>query len=379
MAEGRLQDKSVIRHRQAGGIRRVNLARPGERTSWRNLPEKSAVHSFLQGSLCVRSNRIFFAQEFHCSTIIQIPIRDACEDFPMSLFSCHPCRSLAVLCAAVLLAGLALCQSDNKQKELPGTVKVDLGGGVTMEFVRIKAGKFRMGSPKSERYRGPDEEQHEVEITRDFYLGQYAVTQQQYEALMGTNPSWYSAKGEGKERVQGLATSCFPVENVSWEDAVRYCAKLTEKHGKGGRKFRLPTEAEWEYACRAGTETPFSFGASCNGTEANCGGDDPYGTSVKGPNLGRPCAVGSYRPNAWGLYDMHGNVWQWCQDWYGPYGDLGNKDPLRTDKIKDEGDRVVRGGCWMHEARCCRAAYRAMLLPRYRDSSVGFRVAFRLD
>jgi formylglycine-generating enzyme required for sulfatase activity len=265
-----------------------------------------------------------------------------------------------------------------KQEELSKTVAVDLGGGVTMEFLRIKAGKFLMGSPLGEKDRSDDEAQHEVEITRDFYLGKYTVTQQQYEALMGTNPSYFSAKGGGKEKVQGMDTSCFPVESVSWEDAVRYCDKLTEKYGRGGRKFRLPTEAEWEYACRGGTKTPYSFGSSCNGTEANCDGSNPYGTSTKGRYLERTCAVGSYRPNAWGLYDMHGNVWQWCQDWYGPYGDLGTKDPLKGE-IKYQGYRVMRSGPWNSDARRCRAATRNWDSPENRSYDVGFRAAFRLD
>jgi formylglycine-generating enzyme required for sulfatase activity len=282
-----------------------------------------------------------------------------------------------------------------KQEDLSKTVTVDLGGGVTMDFVRIKAGKFRMGSPKSERDDvlkqfeeavKPDldceQPVHEVEITRDFYLGKYAVTPQQYEALMGTNPSVSLAKDLKK-----VDTSRFPVENVSWEDAVRYCDKLTEKYGNGGRKFRLPTEAEWEYACRGGTQTPFSFGSSCNGTEANCDGRFPFGTSAKGPYLGGTCAVGSYQPNAWGLYDMHGNVLQWCQDWYDK--DYYAKSPKRDPQGPNSGkDRVLRGGSWECNAEGCRAASRLWCppgpidywtVPRVCLGGRGFRAAFRLD
>jgi formylglycine-generating enzyme required for sulfatase activity len=142
----------------------------------------------------------------------------------------------------------------------------------------------------------------------------------------------------------------------------------------------LPTEAEWEYACRAGTKTAFFFGDTFNGEQANFDVDYPFdATKRKGPLLQRTCAVGLYRPNSWDLYDVHGNVWQWCQDWYGPYDDLGKKDPLRIDKIKGKEYRVMRGGSYRYPARNCRAANRAYCAPGYRDRDVGFRVAFRLD
>ena len=245
--------------------------------------------------------------------------------------------------------------------------EVDLGGGVTMEFVLIPPGKFQMGSPKNEKDRSDDEEQHEVEITRAFYLGKYEVTQEQYEK---------SADGLGKERVKDVGTGRFPVEGVSWEEAVSFCRKLTDRDQK--RRFRLPSEAEWEYACRAGTETPFHFGLSLNGDEANCNGNKPYGTDEKGPYLGRTRLVGSYAANAFGLCDMHGNVWEWCQDYYGPYKGLELKDPLRTEKV-DEIARVLRGGSWGRDARNCRAANRRRLAPGLRNNYYGFRVAFRLD
>jgi serine/threonine protein kinase/formylglycine-generating enzyme required for sulfatase activity len=263
-------------------------------------------------------------------------------------------------------------------KELPETETVDLGGGMTMEFVRIPPGTFLMGSPQGEPYRQEDEWQHEVEITRAFSLGKYAVTQQQYEALMGTNPSGFSARAGGKERVQGLDTSRFPVEYVSWDDAVLYCTKLTEKSGNGRRTFRLPTEAEWEYSCRAGSQTAFSFGAVCNGEQANCDGKFPFGTGRPGPALGRTCAVDSYQPNAWGLYNMHGNVGQWCQDWYNKdyYANSPKKDP----QCQNNGEnRVWRGGYWGSNPGFCRAACRAQFPPSTRYSLVGFRIAISLD
>jgi formylglycine-generating enzyme required for sulfatase activity/tRNA A-37 threonylcarbamoyl transferase component Bud32 len=251
--------------------------------------------------------------------------------------------------------------------------EVDLGGGVTMQFVLIPPGTFTMGSPKEEEGRFNDEMAHEVTITRPFYLGKYVVTQEQYQQLTGSNPSTFGAGGGRKDKVAGLDTARFPVDSVSWEDATACCAKLAEK---AGRKARLPSEAEWEYACRAGTTSPFHFGTALNGSQANCKGTFPYGTQAKGPFLDRTCRVGSYRPNAWGLYDMHGNVCQWCQDWYAKScQDLGGRDPVRVDKGADNA-RVVRGGSWPAPATVCRAACRHTALPANRSFSIlGFRVA----
>jgi formylglycine-generating enzyme required for sulfatase activity len=254
--------------------------------------------------------------------------------------------------------------------------EVDLGGGVTMQFILIPPGTFTMGSPKGEEGSFHDEGAHEVTITRPFYLGRYTVTQEQYQQLTGKNPSWFSSARGRKTKVEGLDTGRFPVEEVSWEDATAFCAKLAEK---SGRKARLPSEAEWEYACRAGTTTPFHFGTALNGTQANCDGTYPYGTQKKGPYLGRTCQVKSYPANAFGLCDMHGNVWQWCQDWYADScADLPGADPIRADKGSHDA-RVQRGGSWIHNARFCRAACRSADAPTSRADHRGFRVAFRLD
>jgi formylglycine-generating enzyme required for sulfatase activity len=258
---------------------------------------------------------------------------------------------------------------------------VDLGGGVKLELVRIPKGKFLMGSPKDEKDRRDDEEQHEVEITHDFYLGKYPVTQEQYQQLMGKNPSYFCAQGDDKDKVKGLETARFPVEGVTWGDAGEFCETLNKRHAKEKGTFRLPTEAEWEYACRGGTTAPYYFGKECNGTQANCNGTEPYGTSEKGPYLKRPSEVGGYArvaPHPWGLCDMHGNVWQWCNDRYdkGYYGKSPNRDPQGPDNGED---RVLRGGSWDGDARDCRAASRDGLAQSYRLSLLGFRVAFRLD
>lgn len=253
----------------------------------------------------------------------------------------------------------------------------DLGDGVKLTLLLIPPGTFEMGS-KDEKERFLDEVPHPVEITQPFYLGKYEVTQEQFaKVAQKAEENYFSATGGGKALVKGLQTKRFPVENVSWEEATRFCTALSQKLG---RKVVLPSEAQWEYACRAGTTTPFHFGPALNGTEANCEGTTPYGTAVKGPNKRRTVEVGSYRgqANAWGLYDMHGNVWEWCQDYYGPYAELPTKDPIRLTRGKEE-SRVSRGGAWDGIAAWCRSAHRDSNLPTYRNLNGGFRVALRID
>ncbi len=264
----------------------------------------------------------------------------------------------------------------------------DLGNGVKLTVVLIPPGTFRMGSPKAEQEyvrknvggvagdRADQEVQHEVEITRPFYLGKCEVTQEQYQQLTGKAPSDFKKDGKSKLEVVGLDTTRFPVENVSWKDAVKCCETLGRKVG---RTVGLPSEAQWEYACRAGTETPFHFGATLNGTEANCAGDTPYGTTTKGGSLQRTCPVGSYPANAWGLQDMHGNVYEWCQDWDGPFTDLPRTDPLRASPVKGRPNRVLRGGAWGSAAHDCRAAARSNGDPVFSSYGVGFRIAVQLD
>ena len=182
-----------------------------------------------------------------------------------------------------------------------GTCKVlslDLGKGVKMEFVRIRAGKFQMGSPDADKDADANKKpRHEVEITKDFYLGKYLVTQEQYKAVMGDNPSCFSASGKKAREVEGLDTRRFPVDSVSWDKAQAFCEKLSER---AHHTVALPTEAQWEYACRAGTETRFSCGDELTKKDANFIG------------LDRTSPVDFYPPNPWGLYDMHGNLWEWC-------------------------------------------------------------------
>jgi len=240
---------------------------------------------------------------------------------------------------------------------------------IGMKLALIPAGEFLMGSPEGE---GDSDEhpQHRVRITKPFYIGVYEVTQGEYERVTGTNPSNF-------KNVAGEDTSRFPVENVSWNRAVEFCRKLSmmPDEKSAGRTYRLPTEAEWEYACRAGTTTPFSFGSALNGCEANCDGDYPYGGADKGPFLQRTTRVGSYQPNAFGLYDMHGNVWEWCADWKDSsyYAQSPLNDPTGSSYFWD---RVLRGGSWSYNASRCRSAYRNGYSPMYRRSNSGFRVVW---
>ncbi len=259
-------------------------------------------------------------------------------------------------------------------------ITIELGNGVKMEFVRIPKGTFKMGSPAGEKGRQEEEFQHEVEISKDFYLGKFPVTQEQYEVIMGKNPSGNSAAGGDKDEVKGMDTRNFPVEQVTWDDAKAFCDKLTQ-HDPQGRKCALPTEAEWEYACRGGKTTVFCWGDECNGTQANCDGRNPYGTQANGPFLGRPTIVGSYERDhlhPWGLCDMHGNVWQWCADWYGKdyYKESRRVDPLGPST--GEG-HVVRGGSYYDRPVNCRCARRSWGFAAHRVANCGFRVVLRLE
>ncbi len=229
---------------------------------------------------------------------------------------------------------------------------------VGMKFIWLAPGSFAMGSPEKEEGRGKDEVPHKVTLTKGIFLGVTTVTQEQWQAVMGNNPSHF--KGEKN----------LPVENVSWDDSQEFCKKLQAKDKK---PYRLPTEAEWEYACRAGTTTPFSFGETLSSDQANFNGEEVYGKGKKGAYRAHTTPVASFPPNAWGLYDMHGNVWQWCQDWYGEYSPKDVVDP--TGASTGEA-RVVRGGARYNSPTFCRCAQRHWYVPSYRGSYVGCRVCF---
>jgi formylglycine-generating enzyme required for sulfatase activity len=256
----------------------------------------------------------------------------------------------------------------------PKAVKV-ITNGLGMKLAYVPAGTSLMGSPASEDGHCEREDpRHEVEIGRGFYMGIYAVTQEEYRAVVGASPSWFSASGKGKDNVAALDTRRLPVEMVSWEDAKVFCQKLSAREGK---HYRLPTEAEWEYACRGGSDEYYVFhsGNPLSSKEANFDGNYPYTGASKGPYLARTTSVGSYAPNRFGLYDMHGNVWQWCQDWYDEsyYVRSPRLDPVNTT----EGFTrlvVMRGGSWSDDAWHCRSAARHGYQKNYRSREIGFRV-----
>ncbi|MDR3333489.1 MAG: formylglycine-generating enzyme family protein [Treponema sp.] len=243
--------------------------------------------------------------------------------------------------------------------------------------MRIQGGTFMMGSPASEASRNSNEVQHQVTVS-SFFMGKYEVTQREYQAVMGTNPSFF--KGDN-----------LPVEKVSWFEAVEYCNARSRKEGltpaytisgsgdsrtvtwnRNVNGYRLPTEAEWEYACRAGTTTPFSTGSNITTNQANYDGNNPYNGNAKGTYREKTTAVDSFAANVWGLYDMHGNVWEWCWDWYGSYSSGAQTDPVGASSGTY---RVLRGGSWYFNGRNLRSAFRDFDTPSARGSDLGFRLA----
>ena len=234
----------------------------------------------------------------------------------------------------------------------------DLGNGIQLEMVMIPSGSFMMGSP--EKGRTQDESpQHEVNVPA-FSMGKYVVTQEQYQQIMGNNPSSF----KGAKR---------PVEQVSWNNAVEFCQKLSEKTG---REYRLPSEAEWEYACRAGTTTPFHFGETITTDLANYDGESTYGDGVEGVYRRETTEVGSFGvANNFGLYDMHGNVWEWCQDsWHSNYKGAPTDGSAWLDNKESSNRKLLRGGSWFSNPRLCRSAYRLYSNRDNHDGIIGFRV-----
>ncbi len=230
---------------------------------------------------------------------------------------------------------------------------LELGRGERLVMLLIPAGTFQMGSPDGEAERGVNEKSHAVEITRPFYMGKFAVTQGQFKTVRGFNRSYFSGPNN-------------PVENVSWFDATIFCDLLS---GRTGKKIQLPTEAQWEYACRAGTATPFYCGATIGTADANYNGTFAYGSGARGDFRKKTLPVGSFKPNAFDLCDMHGNVYEWCRDAYMQnYEKLSAADPFNPTGES----RVVRGGSWYDFPGNCRAACRS----GYNDAYpyVGFRV-----
>ncbi|MBO1066525.1 MULTISPECIES: bifunctional serine/threonine-protein kinase/formylglycine-generating enzyme family protein [Nostocales] len=249
----------------------------------------------------------------------------------------------------------------NQRKESAKYFTEDLGNGVTLEMVEIPGGTFIMGSPTSEENSSSSESpQHQVTVP-SFYMGKYELTQAQYQAIIGTNPSRFGFKGKNR-----------PVEGVSWNNAVEFCKKLSQKTGKN---YRLPSEAEWEYACRAGTITPFYFGESITPDLVNYNGNYTYASAPKGKDRQQTTDVGTFPPNSFGLYDMHGNVWEWCQDDYKNNYINAPTDGSALTSSSWSG-KMLRGGSWLNRLGYCRSAYRYNLNPflGINNGDIGFRV-----
>ncbi|HEV3417651.1 MAG TPA: formylglycine-generating enzyme family protein [Pirellulales bacterium] len=330
---------------------------------------------------------------------------------------------VALLCVAAFVAlavtlPTALAPDANRFKDGPGLLKapfdksaatskqaewarylhqaIEERNPIGMTLVLVPPGEFVMGSPESEKdsegYHKANEVQHRVRITRPFYLGAYPVRVRDFRKFVDESHYKTESERDGKGgwgmvngRMQQDPTINWrnpgfeqtdesPVVEVSWNDAIAFCDWLTSKEAKN---YRLPTEAEWEYACRAGTTTAYSFGDSCNGTQANCNGFFPFGTDVKGPYLKRTSKVGSYTPNQFGLFDMHGNVCEFCSDWYEHY--YHKVSPVDDPPGPPSGlGRITRNGSWFHPAVACRSADRGGGEPTRSGLDTGLRVVREL-
>jgi formylglycine-generating enzyme required for sulfatase activity len=225
-----------------------------------------------------------------------------------------------------------------------------------------------MGSPRNESERRPDEDQVEVTLTKGFWMAKFEATQGQWKRIVGKLPGPPTAQLPEEDEL--------PVGNINFAETEAFCRMLTDAARQSGElpktwEFRLPTEAQWEYACRAGTKTATAFGDKLSSKQANSKGT-PYNGAETGPSLGRATKVGSYPANPWGLHDMHGNTFEWCRDWYRP------KLPGGTDPdlyLATASSRVRRGGCWMDEGWPCRSACRLRFEPERRYDHIGFRIA----
>jgi len=262
-------------------------------------------------------------------------------------------------CVLLILAmiGNAGAQTPTGSAKAGDAATVNLGGTVMLDLVWVPAGGFLMGSPETEVGRDKNEgPQHEVTHRKGFWMGRHLVTQNQWESVMGANPSHFK-------------WAMLPVETVSWNDCQEFLQKLNTKYAVAKFEFRLPTEAQWEYACRAGTTTPFYFGNDLDSSMANIDGERPYGNGAKGENRKTTTPVGTFKANAWGLDDMHGNLGQWCLD-----GINGYRKEAVIDPINPPGHPVLRGGSWAEDSVKCRSAKRWRDPVATKKDKIGFRV-----
>lgn len=262
--------------------------------------------------------------------------------------------------SVVLLAGDP--QSGEQASRLP-----TLTNSVGIELVELPTGSFLRGGSKSDPDAGEDEfPATEVRIEKSLWFGKYEITQTQFSRVVGHNPAWFGPNGPARGLVGDHSTENWPVDNASWRDAVEFCRRLSSlpAEKQAGRVYRLPTETEWEYACRAGTKSRFAVGDELHESEARFGDISPQG---------HPVAVGSFPPNPWGLCDMHGNVWEWCSDRYSPeaYQSRPQED---AGEIPGSTARVVRGGDWRATAPFCRSSNRDLTRESRRDVGNGFRI-----
>jgi Uncharacterized conserved protein len=265
---------------------------------------------------------------------------------------------LIILVILVILAPVVI-----NAEEQRSDMKIFVSKTIDAKFVLIPAGKFIMGCPDEEKGFGEekiDEKQHEVTITKPFYMQTTAVTQKQWKEIMGNNPSCFDECGE----------NC-PVDSITWNDVQIFIEKLNKKERTN--KYRLPTEAEWEYAARAGTTTPFNTGKCLSTDQANYNGENPLNDCPRGKNRKTTVPVGSFPPNAWGLYDMHGNIEQYVQDWFGKYPSEAVIDPIGPSTGTD---RVLRGGNWGDYASGCRSAARSLVEPDWTERSRNIKIRF---
>ncbi|MDR2096000.1 MAG: formylglycine-generating enzyme family protein [Treponema sp.] len=300
-------------------------------------------------------------------------------------------NGVKLFCAAALLLGRALAAQSASQPPVPDG------------FVRIPAGTFTMGSPATEAARADDEVQHQVTVS-GFYMGKYEVTVGEFRRFVNaagykttaetsgggivlTDKGWDWKRDANWDNPYFSQGDNQPVVLVSWYDAVEYCNWRSREEGltpaymrngdnvtwnRGANGYRLPTEAEWEYACRAGTSGPFSTGSNITTNQANYNGNYPYNGNAKGEYRGKTWNVGNGTANPWGLYDMHGNVYEWCWDWYGEYSGGAQTDP--EGPASSGTNRLKRGGSWFYDAQYVRSADRSGSTPSNRFYYLGFRL-----
>ena len=270
---------------------------------------------------------------------------------------CVPVLGITLLANAASVVARA---NDEAIRRIDGPSST-LTNSIGMQFILIPRGRGVIGyDPGEDASLTAPSQRREIEMAEDYFIGAFEVTQRQYQIVMNDSPSQFAISGKRSVAVTDLNTDEFPVDSVSWDRATTFCERLSRLRAerRAKRAYRLPTEEEWEYACRATTKTAYHFGSKCNGTWANIDGRDPYGTKSRGSYLGRTARVGSYPPNMWGLYDMTGNVREWCMD---------------ADE-RDSGRHMVRGGSWSSPCLAGIAAYRDSDERDSERAHTGFRI-----